>query len=124
MRKKREDDLSYHTAVRYGNYGASCAAFLEQDNDDDDVNINQVDSKDRTAMDLAAQTGPLLKIKNSMVPNLFYFIRLGAAPAPAPAVNLPIPNITTATPARLDPIHNIFLAQSIIDSPLLEERYR
>ena len=77
-------------------------------------------------MDLAAQTGPLLKIKNSMVrlTNLFYFIRLGAAPAPAPAVNLPIPNITTATPARLDPIHNIFLAQSIIDSPLLEERYR
>jgi hypothetical protein len=24
----------------------------------------------------------------------------------------------------LDPIHNIFLTQSIIDSPLLEERYR
>lgn len=55
LNEEEEDDLPYHAAVKYGDM-EHLMQVLKQD-DDDDTDINQVDSKGRTAMDLAALTG-------------------------------------------------------------------
>jgi len=55
LNEEEEAGLPYHIAVKYGDM-EELKKLFEQDNNDD-VDINQVDSKGRTAMDLAALTG-------------------------------------------------------------------